>query len=163
MKFSIKFLVQAALIAAMYAAITLLLRPFGFGPVQFRLAEALTVLPAIIPAAIPGLFIGCFLANWLGLAPMVDIVFGSLTTLIAAFITYLLRKNKILLPLPPVVLNASIVGTYVYYLIDNTYALHIIILSIGLSELIICYGLGLLLYTIVDRNTGLKKILGVIE
>ena len=66
MKSPTRLLVQAALIAAVYAALTLLLQPISFGIVQFRVSEALTVLPALMPAAIPGLFVGCLLSNILG-------------------------------------------------------------------------------------------------
>lgn len=159
MKISTRSLVQAALIAALYATLTLVLQPFGFGPVQFRLAEALTVLPAIMPSSIPGLFIGCILANWIGGFGIVDIVFGSLATLLAGFSTYLLRKNHFLFPLPPVLFNAVIVGTYVRLLYDQTYSLVLTMLFIGISEFILCYGLGLPLVSVLKSNPGLRKYL----
>ncbi|NLX63608.1 MAG: QueT transporter family protein [Clostridiaceae bacterium] len=159
MKFTPKFLIQAALLASIYAALTVVLGSFGYGPVQFRVSEALTVLPAVMPAAIPGLFIGCILANWLGGFGMIDIVFGSLATLLAALSTYFLRKHRFLLPLPPVLFNAVIVGTYVYLLYDNSYSIVLTMLFIGVSELIICYGLGLPLLSFIKENRVLNKIL----
>ena len=161
MKFSPKFLIQAALLAAIYATLTVVLGSFGYGPVQFRIAEALTVLPAVMPAAIPGLFIGCILANWFGGFGMIDIVFGSLATLLAALSTYFLRKHRFLFPLPPVLFNAVIVGTYVYLLYDNSYSMVLTMLFIGVSELIICYGLGLPLISFIKKNRVLKKVLEI--
>ncbi len=84
------FLTQAAVIAAAYVVLTLPFAQFAFGMIQFRLAEALTVLAAMTPAAIPGLFLGCLLANTLNpmsLGP-VDIILGSLATLISAVVTW---------------------------------------------------------------------------
>ncbi len=160
MKLSPKFLVQAALIAAIYSALTIVLGSFGYGPVQFRIAEALTVLPAVIPAAIPGLFIGCILANLFGGFGIIDIVFGSLATLLSAFSTYLLKKHRFLFPLPPVVFNAVIVGSYVYLLYDNSYSMALTMMFIGISEFIICYGLGLPLISFIRKNIVLKRVLG---
>ena len=121
MKLKTRTVVQAAVIAAVYASLTLLIKPLAYGPIQFRISEVLTVLPAVLPASIPGLFVGCVLANFLGGFGMADIVFGSLATLLAGFSTWLLKKRTFLLPLPPVVFNGLIVGTYVYLLYDRTY------------------------------------------
>ncbi len=99
----------SAVIAALYAALTLLLAPFSYGPIQLRLSEALTLLPIILPQAIPGLFVGCLIAN-LYTGMITDIIFGSLATLIAAIGTYLLRKKPILAAACPVVSNGVIVG-----------------------------------------------------
>ena len=163
MKLSTKNLVLAALIAAVYAILTLFLQPIGYGPVQFRLAEALTVLPAIMPASIPGLFVGCLLANILGGFGPIDIIFGSLATLLAALSTYLLRKRKWLYPLPPVLFNAVIVGFYVYMLYDKTYPMPLTMLFIGISEFILSYGLGLPMISLIKKNPGLRKSLGIRE
>ena len=78
------FITQAAMIAAVYVVLTLVFAPFGFGQVQFRIAEALTILPMFTPAAIPGLFVGCLLGNILAGSILPDIIFGSLATLIGA-------------------------------------------------------------------------------
>jgi len=102
-------LCASAVIAALYAALTLLLAPISFGPLQLRLSEAMTLLPMILPQAIPGLFVGCLIAN-LYSGMLTDIVFGSLATLIAAIGTYLLRKKPILAAACPVVSNGVIVG-----------------------------------------------------
>lgn len=99
----------SAVIAALYAALTLLLAPLSFGPLQLRLSEAMTLLPMILPQAIPGLFVGCLIAN-LYTGMLTDIIFGSMATLIAAIGTYLLRKKPILAAACPVVANGVIVG-----------------------------------------------------
>ena len=82
------FLVQAAAIGAIYVVLTLLFAPLSYGEVQVRFSEALTILPYFTPAAIPGLFVGCILSNLLGGAIPVDIIFGSIATLIGAIFTY---------------------------------------------------------------------------
>ena len=109
------FLAQSGIIAALYVALTLLFAPISFGPLQLRVAEALTILPLFTPAAIPGLFIGCLLANLLGGAIVWDVVFGSLATLIGAIFGYMLRKNRWLVPIPAILSNAIIVPLVLYY------------------------------------------------
>ena len=95
--FSVLFMAQAAMIAAIYVVVTLVFAPFSYGEVQVRLSEALTILPVFTPAAIPGLFIGCLISNILGGCIIPDIIFGSLATLLGAIFTYMLRKqNKFL-------------------------------------------------------------------
>ena len=86
----------SAIIAALYAALTLLLAPLSYGPVQLRVSEALTLLPVLLPQSIPGLFVGCMLANLMGACPWQDIVFGSLATLLAALGTWTCRKSRLL-------------------------------------------------------------------
>lgn len=94
---SIRYLVQAAVIAAIYAVLTLLASSLNlaYGPVQFRISEFLTVLPMFTPAAIPGLTLGCFLANLASPFGPVDWIFGSVATLLAAVVSYLLRNVRI--------------------------------------------------------------------
>jgi uncharacterized membrane protein len=156
---STKFLVQAALIAAIYAVLTISLAPFSYGIMQVRISEALTVLPFFTPAAIPGLFIGCLIANIYGGLGIIDIVFGSLATLIAAVLSYLLRKQKFLVPIPPIIVNAVVVGIILYYAFINDPDLKAPLLVImgwvGLGQLIACYGLGYPLMLLLKRY---KKI-----
>lgn len=111
---SVKFITQAAVIAAIYVVLVVIFNYISFGPVQFRIAEALTILPYFTPAAIPGLFVGCIIANILGGAIVWDVVFGSIATLIGAIGTYLLRKHKWLAPVPPIVANTIIVPYHSY-------------------------------------------------
>ena len=109
-KHQTRFWIQAALIAAIYATLTILLGSIGYGPVQFRIAEALTVLPALTPAAIPGLFAGCMIANILGPYGMIDMILGGGATLLAAILSYRLRKHPALVPLPPILVNGVVIG-----------------------------------------------------
>lgn len=92
--FSVLFMAQAAMIAAIYVVVTLVFAPFSYGEVQVRLSEALTILPVFTPAAIPGLFIGCLISNILGGCIIPDIVFGSLATLLGAVFTYMLSNHE---------------------------------------------------------------------
>ena len=96
------FLAYGAVIAAIYVALTMAFQPISFGPVQFRISEALCILPFFTPAAIPGLFVGCFLSNLFCGAAGLDIVFGSLATLIGAVGSYALRRSKVLVCVPPI-------------------------------------------------------------
>ena len=100
----------SAMIAALYAALTLLLAPISYGAIQCRISEARTLLPILLPQAIPGLVIGCLVANLLSPVAIWDVIFGTLATLIAALGTYKLRKKPLLAALCPVVANGVIVG-----------------------------------------------------
>ena len=95
-RFDTNFITRAGLIAAMYVALTFVAQIFGLasGAIQFRLSEALTILPMFTSAAIPGLAVGCILANVLTGCAMWDVVFGSLATLLGAVGTYYLRKTE---------------------------------------------------------------------
>lgn len=111
------FITQAAVIAALYVALTYISNSLGlaYNAVQFRLSEVLTVLPAFTPAAIPGLTIGCIIANISSPFGIVDIAAGSFATLSAAVVSYLLRKIRfkgipVLSTIPPVIFNAVIIG-----------------------------------------------------
>ncbi|MCK4590192.1 MAG: QueT transporter family protein, partial [Candidatus Latescibacteria bacterium] len=116
----VKYLTRVGLIGALYAALTLALAPISYGPLQVRVSEALTVLPYVMPASVWGLFIGCFLANWLGGLGPWDIFGGSLLTLLAAILTYWVRKTgkPWLAPLPPVLVNAFGVSAYLQLLFE---------------------------------------------
>lgn len=100
----------SAMIAALYAALTLLLAPISYGAIQCRISEAMTLLPILLPQAIPGLVIGCLVANLLSPVAIWDVIFGTLATLIAALGTYWLRKKPLLAALCPVAANGVIVG-----------------------------------------------------
>ncbi len=99
----------SAVIAALYAALTLLLAPISYGNIQLRVSEAMTLLPMVLPQAIPGLFVGCLIAN-LYTGMLTDIIFGALATLLAAIGTWLLREKPVLAAACPVVANGLIVG-----------------------------------------------------
>ncbi len=155
---STKSLVHAAAIAAVYAALTLLLEPISYGPIQLRVSEALCVMVFFTPAAVPGLFVGCVLANILGGFGLYDIVLGSLATLIAAYLGYRLREYKWLVPLPAVVANALIVGPMLFYLYQLGETALLCVATVGIGQFLACYVLGIPLLLLMER-LGLRRLL----
>ena len=153
-----KYIAQGAIIAALYVVLTLIFAPISFGAVQVRIAEALTILPLFTPTAIPGLFVGCILANLLGGAIALDVVFGSLATLIGAAIGYVLRRNRWLVPIPAVVSNGVIVPLVLRYGYNVDMPLPLIALYVVLGEIVGCYILGeLLAGVLLKRGQIFKK------
>ncbi|MGB4661930.1 MAG: QueT transporter family protein [Mobilitalea sp.] len=150
-----KFLIQAAIIAAVYATLTIILMPFSYGVMQVRVSEALTILPFFTPAAIPGLFVGCIISNMVGPYGLMDMVLGSGATLIAAVGSYYLRSKPLLVPLPPVIANGIIIGGMLYYAYAVPIPLIACILWVAAGELIACYGIGYPLLKILKKY---KKI-----
>ena len=146
------FITQAAVIAALYVVLVVVFNYISFGPVQFRVAEALTILPYFTPAAIPGLFIGCILANVIGGAVVWDIIFGSIATLIGAVFTYLLRnKSKFLAPLPPVLANTIIVPWVLKYAYGAEEMVWFMAVTVGIGEILACYVLGMILLFALNK------------
>lgn len=143
------YLVRIALIAAIYTTINIVFAPFSYGPVQIRVAEALSILPFIDPAAIGGLFLGCVLANLWGGLGIVDVIGGSLCTLIAALITYNMKK-PILAPLPPVIINSLGISLYLHILFKLPYWLTVSYIFLG--QLISCYLFGYPLLLILIKR-----------
>lgn len=144
----IKYIVKAGIIAAIYAVLTVVLEPISFGPVQFRISEALTILPFFEVAAIPGLLVGCFFANIFGGLGPIDIIFGSLTTFTAAYLTSKM-PNKYTAVLPPILLNAFIVSIWVSKFSNIPYLM--CAGSIGFGEFISAGILGVGLSFIFER------------
>ena len=156
-KYTPRELTLAAMVAAIYAVMSYFGNLFGitFGPIQFRFAEALCVLPFLIPASVPGLFLGCLITNLLSPYGPLDIVLGSAATLLAALWTRRIRY-KWLAPLPPVVCNAVIVGAEIAWYMTGfgpgfwtAYALNAA--SVALGEALSCYILGSLLLRTLPR------------
>ena len=133
---------QGALIAALYATLTVIFAPISFGPVQVRIAEALTILPMFTSAAIPGLFIGCIIANLFGGAIIWDVIFGSLATLIGAVGGYRLRNNRWLVPIPTIIANGIIVPFVLKYGYGVDMPVVLMMLYVSVGEIIGCYVLG---------------------
>lgn len=180
MRWTVRQITLAAVIAAAYIVLTLPMAQFAFGPVQFRLAEALAVLAVITPAAIPGLFLGCLLANTLNPQSLglIDIFFGSLATLISAWLTWRLtrsilqKKNaqpeildqnrqrlkgleRIIVLLPPIVVNAVVVGFYLPFLLpEQSITVGLIagfMLSILLSQSVVILLIGIPLLLALEK------------
>ncbi|MDD5017006.1 MAG: QueT transporter family protein [Eubacteriales bacterium] len=147
--FTVRFMAEAGIIAAVYFALTMAVAPISYGQLQMRVSEALCILPFFTPAAIPGLFIGCLLANIFSFLGIFDVVFGSLATLVAALITHYIRK-KWLLPLPSVVVNAFAVGALLYYLAELPFWLSV--LYVGAGQAIACYALGMPLFFLLNKH-----------
>ena len=149
------YLTKAAFIAALYVVLTELSAQFGISgmnAVQFRLSEALTILPFFTSAAIPGLAIGCFLANLLTGAAVWDIVFGTVATLIGAVLTYALRKFKWLAPVPPILANTLIVPFVLRYTYGMTESWWLLALFVFIGEFVCCGILGMLLLLAINKR-----------
>ena len=148
--FTTRNIAFGAIIAALYVVLCLIFEPISYGPIQFRIAEALTIMPLFTPAAIPGLFVGCILANIIGQGVIMDIVLGSLATLIGAVLGYMLRSNRWLVPIPAVIANALIIPFVLWYgygLTDVPIPLEMVYILIG--EIAGCYILGEILASIL--------------
>ena len=158
----LKRIALAAVIAALYAALTYAFAFMSYGEVQFRVSEVLTVLPCFTPVSIIGLTVGCIIAN-IGSFNPVDMVIGTCATLIAAVVSHLLRNVKIkkipiLSILSPVVFNAIIVGLEIAVVFNqNIRSFPISALWVGLGELVICLGLGIPFYLILDKHKNIFK------
>ena len=166
-----RHIARIGMIAAVYAAFTLItilfLGSLAWGPIQFRISEALTVLALFTFDAVPGLTLGCVIANVANMAlsgtgalGLLDVVFGSLATCVGAFITWKMRKRPLLALLGPVLANAIIVPAYLpillkgigFYTIpftdidlETSYMLMYLfgLLTTGLGEAVVLYILGL--------------------
>lgn len=166
-KLSVHSLVRCAVIAAVYVVVCLVLAPFSYGAVQVRVAEALCLLPVFGAEYIVGVTLGCLLANLLG-STVIDVVFGTLATLLACLVTYKLRDVRVkglAIPasLPPVVFNMIIVGAFeiTFFFSDDapTAALAVFnAVTVGIGELISCTILGVALVKLIESNESLKKI-----
>ena len=164
---SVRRLVRCAVIAAVYVVVCLVLAPFSYGAVQVRVAEALCLLPVFGAEYIVGVTLGCFLANLLG-STVVDVVFGTLATLLACLVTYKLRDVRVkglAIPasLPPVVFNMIIVGAFeiTFFFSDSapTAAMAAFnAVTVGIGEIISCTILGVALVKLIETNASLKKI-----
>ena len=162
------FVVKSAVIAAIYAGLTYFaaILNVAYGGIQFRFSEALTILTVFSPAAIPGLTIGCFLGNITSPYGLVDIVCGTLATLIAAVLSYKTRNIKfkdlpLLSALFPVISNAIIVGLEITLFMPEGFAFKAFLIfafQVGFGELATCYGLGIPLYKVIKRLKLDKKL-----
>jgi len=154
MRFDARQIAIAGVVAAMYLAITITpgISAISYGPIQVRIAEALTVLPFLFPGAIFGVFAGCLLANIFGIYGLPDIILGSLLTLIAAWLTWQLRRTgkMWLAPLPPIVINTFGVPAYVGYFYGVPYWPFVFYIAVG--QAIACYVLGLPLLVLLKRR-----------
>ncbi len=153
-------LALCAVIAALYAAITILTAPLSFGLVQFRLSEALVVLCALEPVLGVGITLGCFLANLFSTVTALDAVIGTLATALACFWTSRCRKLW-LLPLPNIVSNAVLVGGMLAFVLfpgNVTMGFCIAAAQVGFGELVVMVLLGLPLYQFVKKSRVMQRL-----
>lgn len=167
---SIRRIAVCAMIAALYTALTAAFMLTSFGALQVRVSEALTLLPVFTPLAIAGVTLGCAMSNALGVAAganilgPVDILLGSGATLIAAYLTYLLRDIRYkgvpwLAPLPPVFVNALVIGAELTWAAHRSFvpqSFFVFAAQVGAGQIVPCYVLGLVMVAAV-RRTGLHK------
>jgi uncharacterized membrane protein len=156
---STRNLTRIAIYASIYVALTLIFSAISYGPIQFRISEFLTVFPFIDPISIIGLFIGCFISNFFSPAGWIDVIFGSLFTLIAGYLTYKMPKIY-LAPIPPIVVNALGVSLYLHVFFKLPYWLNVFYIALGDAVVTSFIGLPILIY--IDKNPHIKeKILRV--
>ena len=161
----IRFVVFNGIIAALYVVLTYFLAPISYGPVQARISEVLTIFPIFSGATIPGVALGCVISNIINpenLGP-VDIIGGTLATIIAGVFSYLIgKKNKWLGIIPPVVANGLIVGGYLPFLLVDpgstvtVQAVLFTMFTVAAGEAAVMVVLGLPLIAVI-KNTGLKN------
>lgn len=149
-------LARVGIVAASYTAVTVLFLPISYGPIQVRVSEALTVLPYVSPSSIWGLGLGCMLANVFGGYGVYDIVFGSMATLGAGLLTRMM-PSPYLAPVPPVFVNALVVGAYLSVL--TGFPLPMAVLYVGLGEAVACFALGLPLLLFILRRGKILEFL----
>ncbi|MBE6014175.1 MAG: QueT transporter family protein [Lachnospiraceae bacterium] len=147
------FITQAAFIAALYVVLTYLASIFGLasGVIQIRLSEMLCIMPVFTPAAIPGLFAGCLLSNILTGCCLIDVIFGSLATLIGAVLGYVLRNHKYLVPIPTILANAIIVPFVLIYGYGEVLPYFYLFGTVGAGEVISAGVMGIALMIALSR------------
>ena len=153
--FSVRSLCWSAMIAAVYAALTLLLQPISYGPLQCRISEMLTMLAAILPQAIPGLTVGCLIANLLSPVGLPDILFGTLATLLAAIGTWKLKEHLLPATLCPILSNGLIIGAVLAWSYHISFLITALEVAAGEA---VAVALGCLLVYVLKKNGALDHI-----
>jgi len=150
------YIAHAGIIAAIYVVLTALAAGFNLasGAIQVRFSEALTILPFFTPAAIPGLTIGCLLSNILTGCALPDVIFGTLATFIGAVGSYMLRKNRWLCSLPPILSNAIIIPFVLRYAYHIPGSIPFFMLTVGAGEVISCFIFGQILISVLNPIRG---------
>lgn len=150
----IRFLCEAALIAAIYVILTYFCAAVGMssGAIQLRFSEALCIFGLFTPAALPGVALGCFMANLLTGCALWDIVFGSLASLIGMIGVIALKKFPYLAPVPYALANMIIVPFVVKLVYGAPEALPLIFLTVGIGEIISVFGFGIPLYLVLKKH-----------
>lgn len=164
-----EYLVKSALIAGLYTVLTLALGAISFGNlgIEFRISEVLTILPVFTPFAVPGLFVGCIISNLVGMAfstlGIIDVIFGSLATLLAAIVSRLCRNITIkgfpiISFISPIIFNAIIVGLELGIVLPDVFAsITLAMFIVGIGEALSVFGLGIPLFYSINKIPFLKK------
>ena len=151
MKLSVtRYVCYNAIIACVYLALVYIFQFMSFGAVQFRIAEAMTILPSLFPFSVAGLTIGCLLSNFMSVWGWSDLVFGTLCTLIAGLITSRI-KNPLLAALPPVLIN-DFGLPLVWLLLGGEAVYWINVLWMLLGQSVVLYAVGVPVYFLAKRN-----------
>ncbi len=154
-KYSLYLITRSAVISALYFCITMLTAPISFGPIQIRIGESLTLLPVLFPESAIGLAVGCALANISSPFGLVDVIIGSLVTLVAGLLSAKC-KNVYIAGLPPVLLNAIILPIVWMYLgVEEFYFLNVLYLTI--SQSIVVYLIGVPIVKAVSKVPALNR------
>ena len=151
-----------AIMAALYAAITIITAPFSYGLAQFRLSEALVVLCWFEPFLAVGITLGCFLANVFSTVTALDLVVGTLATALACLWTIRCKRSWFV-PLPNILVNAVVVGGMLAFVLfpDNLLMGFVLAFAqVGFGELVVMYGLGLPLLLFAKRTRFVERMLG---
>lgn len=150
---NVTLITQASMIAALYVVLTLIANGLGLAnyAIQVRFSEALTILPYFTPAAIPGLTVGCLVSNLLTGCMPLDVVFGSLATLLGAIGTYMLRKWKWTAPISPIVANTLIVPFVLAYVYKFEGSIPYFMVTVGIGEIISCGVLGMIFLNVLNK------------
>ena len=172
MRISARKMALAAVVAAMYAGLTMFLAPISYGPIQMRVSEVLCILPFFFPFSVWGLFVGCVLANLLSAYGIVDVVFGSMASLLAALCTMYIgrlgrnRGMTALACLPPVVFNGLLVGAAIAIATTNggsafwpAYAISGI--EVAASEFLVMFALAFPLALYLPRAGFFNKLIAI--
>ncbi|WP_391489237.1 QueT transporter family protein [Clostridium septicum] len=156
-----KRLVKTAIIAALYAILTIILAPISYGPIQFRLSEVMVLLAFFDPFYIGGLTLGCLLSNILGGYGVMDIVFGTIATFMSvssiSLTAKFLKQNKfslLIASLWPTLFNGVIIGWMLNFVLGVP--IFITMLQVAIGEFVVVTILGVSIAIIIKRKYGNK-------
>ena len=151
------FLVKSAVVAALYAVITLMLPSLAYGPIQLRLSEIMVLLVFYNRRFIPGLLLGCFLANFASEIAVFDVIFGTFASFLA--FSFIIRQKKLFIAslFPVLFMFIPAIGTYL--LLDSSTAFIIMLVQFMISEFIVVSIIGFIIFKILEKNTGFMNII----
>lgn len=153
-----KDLTRLAVVAALYAALTIALSGLSFGPVQFRIAELLTLLCFYRKDYSAALILGCFIANCFSPMALMDMVFGTVATAVAVIPMFYV-KNIWVASLLPVISNAVIIAVELYIAFKEP--LWMSMLTVGAGELMVITVVGCPLFRcVLEKNKHFTELIG---